>query len=179
MLPGFSCMDLIIKSNHEETMGYITQHCCKVVRSMQICSPTTFSTGTRLTWTRQKFPGPTRYENWPNASIKCIDSISPHQECHCHYARWEKILSLHWADLHSYGNIRRNYSSNETITQTSGVPCLPSTSFIATHSIQSWIPSVICGPTWTFSSSSLLSFPCQWQPGVRILQGKMLLTSRR
>ena len=94
MLPGFSCMDLIIKSNHEETMGYITQHCCKVVRSMQICSPTTFSTGTRLTWTRQKFPGPTRYENWPNASIKCIDSISPHQECHCHYARWEKILSL-------------------------------------------------------------------------------------
>lgn len=69
------------------------------------CSPTTLRTGTKLTCIRQKFPAPdkvnqpqikrllltrmrivlwgrniilpTRYENWPSASMKGMDSISP------------------------------------------------------------------------------------------------------
>lgn len=183
---------------------------------------------------------PTRYENWPNASIKGIDSISPAsrvplslcaarkdfvpalgrltqlleqpRENRLNYvlphvclkyvalqfcATCEIVLFTYSATEFYYTNIRRPFFTVDRLYRHAFDPIL---NFICDmwHNLKRKInqqPVIFVRYAFwherssytlytddkpgRFSPSSLLSFLCQWQPGVRILQGKMLLTSRR
>ena len=105
---------------------------------------------------------PTRYENWPNASMKGIDSMSPASRMSLSLCGKKNLSSA--PELTGMGTIDQTYAILQlpamiqnvllpivppsSMTQTSAASSVPSTGFIATRSIHSCISSVMCGTTW-------------------------------
>lgn len=104
------------------------------------CSPTTLSTGTKVTWIRQKFSGPTLCDNWLSASVKGQDSFSPaNTQISLFYI--QKILTK----KSQFSVLMLPIVPPNSMMQTSGGPSFPSTGIIATLSTHSRIVSVMWG----------------------------------